>query len=77
MLLKDAKLLPWNAIPAQVAWCPALNMKKPGAICPGPGCSSDRPDDAGRRSVSAPDEPYFFAFFFFDFLKPTLPALGS
>jgi hypothetical protein len=20
---------------------------------------------------------YFFAFFFFDFLKPTLPALGS
>jgi hypothetical protein len=21
--------------------------------------------------------PYFFAFFFFDFLKPTLPALGS
>ena len=26
---------------------------------------------------SAPDGPYFFAFFFFDFLKPTLPALGS
>ena len=30
-----------------------------------------------RRRVRAPDEPYFFAFFFFDFLKPTLPALGS
>ena len=26
---------------------------------------------------SAPNDFYFFAFFFFDFLKPTLPALGS
>jgi hypothetical protein len=39
--------------------------------------SSDHPGRCRRRSVSAPDEPYFFAFFFFDFLKPTLPALGS
>jgi hypothetical protein len=29
------------------------------------------------ESVSASEVPYFFAFFFFDFLKPTLPALGS
>jgi hypothetical protein len=27
--------------------------------------------------VRAPNNFYFFAFFFFDFLKPTLPALGS
>jgi len=30
-----------------------------------------------RRKVRAPNDFYFFAFFFFDFLKPTLPALGS
>ena len=30
-----------------------------------------------ERSVFAPEQLYFFAFFFFDFLKPTLPALGS
>jgi hypothetical protein len=33
--------------------------------------------DHDRRSLCALDDPYFFAFFFFDFLKPTLPALGS
>ena len=30
-----------------------------------------------KEKRSAPEGPYFFAFFFFDFLKPTLPALGS
>jgi len=41
--------------------------------CPKPACDHDH----SKRSVSAPEGPYFFAFFFFDFLKPTLPALGS
>ena len=33
--------------------------------------------EGARRCVRAPNDFYFFAFFFFDFLKPTLPALGS
>jgi hypothetical protein len=32
---------------------------------------------ARRASEKALRAYFFFAFFFFDFLKPTLPALGS
>ena len=47
---------------------------EPGAIQLPQARLRSRPLEEKR---SAPEEPYFFAFFFFDFLKPTLPALGS
>ena len=50
-------------------------MKEPGATPVAPGSART------EAPAGAPDEirvlSYFFAFFFFDFLKPTLPALGS
>ena len=48
----------------------APDMKNPGqSSCPGVGSIEKRK----RFEIS----PIYFFFFFLDFLKPTLPALGS
>ena len=58
---------------------PTYRTRRQGLI-PGPPKQkrrSHRPGLGRWSGACATSGAYFFFFFFFDFLKPTLPALGS
>ena len=71
-----ARNQPAVTIRSAAVHCRDVNAEKERAwgsnpVAPGPSAITT------GQAFCAPDDSYFFAFFFFDFLKPTLPALGS
>ena len=86
----DAEKNGWGATQGRVARAASRTTKMVPRGCALPKLSTQKMNEPGAiqlpqarlRSRLLEEKfrsggPYFFAFFFFDFLKPTLPALGS